>query len=1195
MKKNYRFKLFGRHFLSGSGKMPAKQMLRIMKIYVVLVCLTLGELLATNIKAQSISLNLKHSSLSEALAEIEQKTDYHFFYNNRLVDVSKKVSIDVDNAELETVLKQLLHNLEIDYKMVKNQIVLFPKGDTYVVQMIEEFLEDMEKDDPGKEQVQTVQHNKKPAELNRVLQNLVTGKVTDHTGMPLPGVNIVVKGTTVGTQTDFDGNYTIAADEGQVLIFSYVGQKTEEIRVGSSGTVNLRMEEDAQALEEVIVVAYGTTTKEAFTGAASVIEPEDIELRPATSPISAIEGAATGVQFTSASGQPGSSPNIVIRGVGTLNGSVDPLIIIDGIQFEGGLNSINQNDIESITILKDAASTSLYGSRAANGVVMITTKKGRRDSSLRVSANTQTGIITKGVDEYDAVSPGQYYELMWQAYKNSLNEANPEAEASATIFNRLGYNPFNVPNDEIVGEDGVLNPNAKVIFKGLDWYDVLERTGKRESHNVSVSGGGENFNVFFSASNLKETGYVIESDFQRTTTRLNASFSPKKWITLGGSVNLALSEANGPSYDELSSIVNPFSFAKNMASVYPIYIVDPGTGEYILDQEGELQFDRGEGYPNYGIQSRSYGSSVGRNAVEELILNSNQTKINNLGFRYNVDFNIIDGLKISFNYGQDIQDYIDKEYENNLVGDGAPDGRFSDFRYRRTVKNFNQIINYNKSFDDHNFEITLGHENFDREITDIDGFKTRQTVADIHEFDNFSVISSLDGSTTEKTLEGYFARLNYNFNNKYYLSGSVRRDGSSVFTNYKWGTFYSAGASWRIDRESFMDNAKFVNNLKLRASYGEVGNDRLDDDNYYISQGLFAIYPNAGTPGAFWDAAGNANLQWETMGMWDVALEFGFFNNRINGALEYYKKISSDLLYNVPTPISEGVSKAPDNIGDMYNEGFELGLNGVIVDGKDFSWEMGIQASTLKNEITFLPSPFITGSKRWEAGRSRYDFYIYDYAGVDPDNGDALFYMYESNPDDPNGANVPVMNEDGSHATTNDYQEANKGYVGESSVPDVIGSVRNGFSYKNINLNFLFVYQLGGKILDYGYADMMHEGDYGYSLHPDALKAWKKPGDVTDVPRMENGNADLSPRLSSRWLTDASYIALRNVNLSYNFGDKILDKLGMDKLRFFVSAENLALWAKRKGLNPQYNLSGTPAGNDFNPSRVASVGLDIAF
>ena len=323
-----------------------------------------------------------------------------------------------------------------------------------------------------------------------------------------------------------------------------------------------------------------------------------------------------------------------------------------------------------------------------------------------------------------------------------------------------------------------------------------------------------------------------------------------------------------------------------------------------------------------------------------------------------------------------------------------------------------------------------------------------------------------------------------------------------------------------------------------------------------------------------------------------MALEFGLFNNLIDGSIEFYKKTSVDLLYSLPIPTSEGLNEYPTNIGDIYNQGLELSLTGHLVRTKDINWDLTLQASTLKNEITKIDAPSDNGSKRWEEGRSRYDYYIYHYAGVDSDNGDALYYMFE---DDLDGGRIPVLNTDGTQATTNDYQDAGEAFTGDSSIPDLIGSVSNTFRYKQFSLDLLFTFGIGGKILDGGYSSLMHPGTFGNSMHVDAENAWRQPGDITDVPRLENGNPNQTIGGSTRFLTDASYVALRNVNLGYNLDKTVTDKLGLSDLRISLSGENMFINAKRKGINPQYNLAGTQGGNDFNPARVVTLGLNLSF
>lgn len=1017
----------------------------------------------------------------------------------------------------------------------------------------------------------------------------ITGTVTtEMDGLPLPGANVLVKGTTNGVQTDFDGNYSITVSEGATLVFSYLGLKSQEVVVGGQSVINVSLQEDAETLEEVIVTAYGTTTKEAFTGSASVVGAGDLATRNVTSPVAAIEGRATGVQFTAASGQPGSSPGIVIRGVGTLNGSSDPLIIVDGIQYEGDLNTINQEDIDSFTILKDAASTSLYGSRAANGVVLITTKSGKK-GDIKVTASTQFGLVSRAIPAYDQVSPGEYYEVMWEALKNSSAGGGDPAYASANIYNSLGYNPFDVPNDQIVGTDGQLNPNANVVYQSLDWDEFMEQTGVRQNYNVNVAGGGENHKVFFSASYLDEEGYVITSAFDRITSRLNAEFDVNEVITLGGSANITISEAVGPSSAGTGSIVNPFGFAKNIGSIYPIFVNDQ-QGNLVLDAAGNPIFDSGEGYPEYNIGSRPI--SQGRHAIQELLLNDERNRDNTYGMRFFADFQIIDGLNFRLNYGRDTNEGLSKEYENNIIGDAQPTGRYSEDRFRREVENFTQILTYNKSFNGvHNVDITAGHESFNRKFSIMSGMAIEQTAAGIYEFDNFSTPVTLAGRSTRKAIEGYFVRGNYNFDNKYYISASARRDGSSVFSEEsRWGNFYSVGGSWRIDQENFMDNVSFVDALKVRASYGEVGNDDLLD--FFISQPRYSLTSNAGNPAIISTDLGNPDLQWETIESFDVALEFTLFDYFLEGSIEYYKRNSSDLLNNLPIALSNGLNTVPQNIGDMYNSGWELALNANLINTPDFRWNLGLQASTFKNEITSLPDPFINGSKRWDVGRSRFDFYLLRTAGVDPDTGDQLFYMYEFDED---GNSVPVIGADGNQEVTNDWQETERAYTGDSSIPDLLGSVSNSLSWKGFNFDFLITYGIGGSFLDNGYSAMMHSGTFGRSYHPDILDAWRQPGDITDVPRLESGNNALVRSQSERFLTDASFWSLKNVNLGYTFDSALVNSLGMDALTVSLTGENLFLKSKRTGLNPQYNLAGTPAGNDFNPARIISIGLNVAF
>ena len=1025
-----------------------------------------------------------------------------------------------------------------------------------------------------------------------IAQNTVTGTVTDDTGETLIGVSILAQGTSTGTVTDIDGSYSLTVNEDvNALVFSYTGFATQTVEINNRSTVDVTLEASAAILDEVIVTAYGVTTKEAFSGSADVVGAEDLENRNVTSPLAALEGKATGIQFTappSGQGGPGSSPGIIIRGVGTLNGDTDPLYIVDGVQFEGALSTINQEDIESLTVLKDASSTSLYGSRAANGVVLITTKRGNKSGTV-VSASVQHGVVSRGIPLYDEVTPGQYYETMWEALRNSSAAGGSGAFASENIYNNLGYNPFDVPNNQIVDTTGNLNPNANLIYSGLNWYDELEQNSTRTNYNVNVSSGGESHQVFFSTSYLEEGGYIKSSEYDRLTSRLNADFTANKWLRMGGSANVTLTNTAGPSSAGSGNIVNPFGFAKGIGSIYPVYVNDL-EGNIVRDVSGDPVFDSGEGFPEFNIGSRPINQ--GRHALQELLLNNERDRDNTYGFRFYADFQILEGLNFRLNYGRDINEGLEKEYENNIIGDAQPTGRYGETRFRRQVENFNQLLTYTKALSPvHNIDLTLGHENFDRTFSSNSGLAVDQTAEGIFEFDNFATPISLNGSTTVKRIEGYFARANYNFDRKYFISLSARRDGSSVFQDgSRWGTFYSIGGSWRITNERFMENVGFVDRLKLRASYGEVGNDDLLD--FFLSQRRYGLTSNAGNPAIIFEDAGNLLLQWETIESFDVAMEFTLFNNFLDGSLEYYRRNSSDLLYNLPIALSNGVNSFPANIGDMYNSGVELGLTANLVTTSKFRWGLTVTASTFKNEITSLPDPFINDNQRWEVGRSRFDFYLLHAAEVDPATGDQLFFSYEF---DEEGNTVPVLDADGNHATTNDWQETERAYTGATSIPDLLGSVSTSLFYKGFTFNILGNFGIGGEVLDDGYSAMMHSGNYGSSYHPDIVNAWRQPGDITDVPRLENGNVNLVRQQSTRFLTDASFFSLRNVNLAYTFNASVLDRIGLNSLRLSVTGENLLLISQRDGLNPQYTITGTSPGDDFSPARIISVGLNTNF
>ncbi|WP_047419780.1 TonB-dependent receptor [Cellulophaga sp. Hel_I_12] len=1019
-------------------------------------------------------------------------------------------------------------------------------------------------------------------------EKTITGSVTDQGGIPLPGVSIVVVGTTNGTQTDFDGNYSITAAIGQKLRFSYIGQKTTEKTVGTSNTINVQLQEDAQSLDEVIVVAYGTSKKSDFTGSAVQIGAEDIKDRPISNVVQALQGAAPGVNVSAANGQPGSTPEIQIRGNGSFSSSNQPLYVVDGVQFGGDLSSLNSNDIESLTVLKDAASTSLYGSRAANGVVLITTKKGRQGRST-ANLTVSQGITSRAIQEYDRVNAQQYYPLLWEARRNALSisgtvpVATANQRATDEIFGILGVNPFNVPNNQIVLPTGELNPAASLLYPDdLDWQEPLVRAGNRKNIDFAYSGGTENSDFFASIGYLDDEGWIINSGFERITGRVNVNSNVTDWLRTGVNISASTAVSNQASDGGSNSFVNPFFTTRSIAPIYPVFEHDPVTGEFILDGNGDRIYD-------FRNDSR-VGNTTGRHVILETILNTDIQQTDNLSGRTFAEIKFLKDFTFTANATLDKRFFYRERFQTPVVGDGNPAGRSLKTSSIQTTINYNQLLNYNKEFGQHSVGVLLGHENYDFKIELLTGTRQDIIVDGNTELINFTTTTDLESYRRNLTREGYFSRVNYDFDDRYYLSASYRRDASSRFDeNVRWGDFYSLGASWRIDSENFMDNISWINALKLRASYGEVGNDEIG--GFFPSQALFALgNNNAGEGGILASAAGNPDIRWETNIQTDVALEFGFLENRISGTLEYYTRESTDLLFDVPLPVSAGLDEVSSNIGSWTNSGIELDLNLGIIRTDDFSWNLNINASTLNNEITVLPQEeLINGSKKLIVGGDIFDFWLRDWYGVDPADGSALYVL---DPELGAVGDADVRQIDGNDVTTN-QNKANFDFVG-SATPDVFGAFTNTFAYKGFELGFTFTYQLGGSTYDTTWANLMDPGSAGDALSTEILRRWQQPGDITDVPRLDSNQIAQFGAGSDRFLVDSDFLSLRQANIAYSFDKKVSESIGLNGLRIFLAGENLFLLNKRQGLDVVQNFQGTTS-NRFTPSRAITVGLNVTF
>lgn len=1139
--------------------------------------------------AQRITLTEKNASLEKIINKIRTQSGYDFLGNTRLIRNAKPINIDVQGSTIEQVLQICFANQDLTYSVNNNIVVIRKKTEAELLRSAVAVFAAID----------------------------VRGRVLDETGYPLGGASIKLKSGSKAVGTDAAGNFLLKdVEKGAVLVISYIGYLPKEVKAAEN-LGDIQLEQDAKVLGDVLItVAYGTSTKAAYTGAIAGVDAKDLEKRPVTNVLSALAGAAPGIQVNAGSGQPGAGPSIRLRGTGSINASNEPLYVVDGIQYDGNIGNLNMEDIASISVLKDAASSALYGSSAANGVILITTKKGRANKE-QLSIRAMQGVTSRGVPEYETVNAAQYYPLAWQAFRNSLVYPTGTAPglsldaankmASDEIKTLLGYNPFNVDDKSIVGTDGLLNPNAQLKYgDDLNWLDEVKRVGSRGDYTMAVSGGSDKSDYYVSLGYLDEKGYIIRSDYNRINGRINVNSKPLSWFKTGLNITGNLTKSNQADVDGSSSFVNPFNFSRGMGPIYPVYAHNPSTGELLYDEKGAKIYDTGNLFSSLGIPNRPSGASVGRHILQETLLNKTQIKRNVLGARTYGEVTFLKDFKFTTNLGVDVTNYFFSDYQNKLVGDGAPNGRARNTSSTTTSYTFEQLLNYSKKIDKHNIGVLLGHNNYSFRYKYLTGARNTQILDGNEELINFATTTSLSSYTDEYRKEAAFARLNYDFDSKYFLSGSYRRDGSSKWgPGNRWGNFYALGAAWIATEEEFMKGIKWLNYLKLRSSYGSLGNDGLltgaGAQNYYPDRPFYSLgFNNATEPGLLLANVADPNLTWETNTQIDLAVEFGLFGNRLRGTFELFNRRSTDLLFDVPLPLSNGIgigngltygSSISKNIGRMSNRGIEIQLGGDIIKSTGFNWDINVNWTMIRNKITKMPTEtprFIDGTKQLSVGYSRYEFWLRQWAGVDPSDGAGLFQINPLNPSTP--ADTRTIN--GQNYTTN-VNNALYGYSG-SSIPKFDGSITNTFRYKNLTLAVQMNYGVGGKTMDSNYQSLMAYSAYGGSLHVDALKSWQQIGDPSGIPRLDVGRSSVNNVTSSRFLIDASYIDLRSVNLSYAVPPVWIKSIGLSKLNVFATGENLFLISKRKGFDPRQNFSGTNS-NAYTPSRVLSLGVNATF
>lgn len=1040
----------------------------------------------------------------------------------------------------------------------------------------------------------------------------ISGTVSDANGHPVAGATVIVDGTSLGTTTNTAGEYTLSAPVNGTLVVTFVGFEPQQLPIAGKTRINVTMKEDAQAIDDVIVVAFGTAKKEAFTGSAAVIKSDEIAKVQTSNVATALVGRVAGVQTSSTSGDLGKTPSIRVRGFGSINAGKEPLWIVDGMPYEGDLNNLNTNDIESMTVLKDAASNALYGARGANGVIMVTTKKAKSGDAV-VTIDAKWGVNSKALEEYDVItSPAQYYETHFKALYGYYAQTNPAAKAYALANSGLtsngtgglGYNVYTVPEGQaLIGTNGKLNPNAtlgrKIIYNGQeywltpdDWIDEAYQSAFRQEYNVNISGATERSSFYASLGYLDNTGIIKSSALERYTARLKADYQAKKWLKVGGNMSYAhFSNSNGNSNEgSASSTANIFAFSAQMPPIYPVYIRD-GSGRIMVDDNGYQMYD----YGDKGNAGLTRPLLPGANGLQTSWLNKKKAEGNAFSGSGFVDISLYKGLKLTVNGSTNIDEtrttYLNNQYYGQFAEAG---GTILKYHTRDIAYNLQQILNYNETFGKHNVGLMVGHEYYQKKYYYLSGTKSK-----LFSYDNEELGGAVvDGAGAHSYIddynsEGYFMRAQYDYAGRYFVSGSYRRDASSRFhPDHRWGNFWSVGAAWLLNQENWFD-APWVNMLKLKASYGSQGNDNIGN---YLYTDTYSIENNNGEIAVLFGQKGNPNITWETNTNLNIGTEFGFWNNRLSGSVDFFNRKTSDMLFAFSVPSSLGYSSYYANVGDMVNRGVEVELNADLIRTKNVLWSFNLNLTHVKNEVTYLAPEhksttvegykgYIDGSYFVGEGLPLYTYYLRSYAGVDPETGASLWYK-------------DVKGDDGkiTRTKTSDYTSATR-YLHDSAIPSVYGGFSTSVSAYGVDFSISFNYQIGGKVYDSGYASFMsspYGTTVGTNYHKDILKAWTPENKGSDIPRLQYGD-QYTTSVSDRFLTDASYLNISNINVGYTLPSKITQKFGVQKLRVYLACDNVVYWSKRQGLDPRYSFTGATNFSNYSPIRTISGGVTVQF
>ena len=982
------------------------------------------------------------------------------------------------------------------------------------------------------------------------------------------------------------------------MVISYVGMTTQEVTIHPY--VKVVMQSDAEVLEEVLIaVPYGSVKKANFSGSAAQVSGEKLKDMQVANISNALQGSVAGVQTVSASGTPGAGATIMVRGIGSISADAEPLIVVDGVPYSGSLNSIATQDIESMTILKDAAANSMYGARGANGVVMITTKSGG-NRRPRVNFDARYGINKRGVSRYDLVTdPGEYYEMLHESVTNSLAPSMGYAAASQFAAENLisSYAKYNVYKgvagnaiiDPVTGRLTDAAKNASLLWTD-NWMDGMT-TGSHQEYNVNVSGGNDNTSAYMSAGYLMDEGIVAGSGFDRISLRTKVDHKIGKRIKVGMSLAYARTDQQWFA-DEGANYSNVFMSSQMIAPVCPIYLYDEDGNPVLDPKTGKQKYDYGTEHARiYSAQSNPFANA------QDCI---NEDVIDNVNTRGYFNWEIVDDLTFSANMAYDVFNQNQTEFMTPVAGDAASvGGRGYKYATQKNVLNVNELLTWSPSFGKNNINVMLGHETNQWDYSLFSGHMTGFVDSSNPEFSNAVVYQDMTSYGYNRVRQGYFAKGDYNFDDRYYLTASYRRDASSIFhPENRWGSFWAVGGSWRLSKEAFMSGtSSWLQDAKVKASYGTQGNDAIG--LYQAYSDLYTINRVDGNAALTMTQRGNKDLTWEKSKNFNAGIEGRMFN-RFTFDVNYFVKETTDMLYQSPLPPSQGSpSYIWRNEMDMKNVGFDFELSADLVRTDDILVTLGVNGMHYKNMLTRLPvskstpeypDGYQTGYYWRELGGSLYQWNLFEYVGVDEQTGLPQFndYYTELDADGNEVEKVRIVNSTET-LSSEDYR-----HNGKSSIPDFTGGVSLGVSAYGFDLNVQTAFQLGGYIYDSSYASLMSSGAPNQGFHKDMFNRWTTPGQVTNVPQLyyDGSTSVYSASATDRWLTSASFFSLKNISLGYTLPKQLSKKASIENCRIYVTGDNVWLKSARKGLDPRQYVSGE-VGFGYSAMSTYSVGLSL--